>query len=203
MRRTTVLCFSVAIALGATACSSGSSSSSSTSASSPSSGAVTTVGSTPVTSSGDPSTDRQAVVDFTVSRAAVVGYTLDPTCVTGVVAKLTDADAALLAKSTLDTAPDATAPVLSAEGEALGNSVLDCAIGSQDTALVAAAAAKVLGSPGGNTLDADCVRTNMARLSDDQLNFYLGAETDSTDPRLQTIGFSLFDCLPTGSTPTS
>jgi hypothetical protein len=144
---------------------------------------------------GDDAANRATVVSFTVQQGTILGYTLDVDCVTKVVAQLSAADAALLAASTVDTAPDATSPILSAAGDALGTKVDDCAIGSTDTELVAKAIETVMSSAGGSGLDRSCVEAAFAKLSDTQLELIVNSATDSTDPLLQPIGATLFDCV--------
>lgn len=155
--------------------------------------------STGATLSGDPNDARQTVVAFTIAQGAQFGYTLDEECVAGVVAKLSDADVTLLAESTLDTAPGATSPPLSDEGEQLGTTVLDCAKTNTNTDLVERAAQTILGSANGGSLDPDCVRTSFARLTDEQLQLVIDSGPESTDERLQPVGISLLDCLDTSS----
>jgi hypothetical protein len=140
--------------------------------------------------------DRATVVSYTIQQAIKLGYQLDPACVAKVVAQLSGADAAVLAAGTENTAPDATSPVLSDAGTKLGDTVIDCAKSSTNTALVAKAVASVLASPGGGDLDKVCVQRIIAKLSDQQLQAVVNSATDSTDPQLQPIGASLFQCLP-------
>ncbi|MCU1401276.1 MAG: hypothetical protein JWN62_4385 [Acidimicrobiales bacterium] len=165
-----------------------------------SSGETTSGTGTPATASDDPGTNRAIVVSYTLGQGKQFGYNLEESCVTGVVSKLSDDDVALLAASTLDTAPGATSPQLSPEGEALGNSVLDCAVINTNTALIAQAAAVVMGYQGASTLDPECVTKALSRLSDDQLQLAVDSGPQSTDPRLQPVGFALFQCLPTSTT---
>ena len=165
-------------------------------------GSTTSTGTSP---DGDDAANRATVVSFTVQQGTLLGYTLDVDCVTKVVAQLSDADAALLAASTVDTAPDATSPILSAAGDELGTKIDDCAIGSTDTELVAKAIETVMSSAGGSGLDRSCVEAAFATLSDTQLELVINSATDSTDPRLQPIGATLFDCVltPESDGPTS
>ena len=53
-----------------------------------------------------------------------------------------------------------------------------------------------LASPGGGDLDKVCVQRIIAKLSAQQLQAVVNSATDSTDPQLQPIGASLFQCLP-------
>jgi hypothetical protein len=178
------------LTVGAAACSSDSPSSSSTTAGTAAGTAAGT------TAAGDDAANRATVVSFTIEQGEILGYALDADCVTKVVAQLTAADAALLAAGTLDTAPDATTPILSAAGDALGTKIDDCAVGSTDTALVAKAVDTVMSSAGGSGLDRVCVEAAFARLSDVQLDLVVNAAaTSSTDPRLAPIGAELAKCL--------
>ena len=159
---------------------------------------------TTTTGAASDAANRATVVSFTVQQGQILGYVLDVDCVTKVVAQLSAADAALLAAGTIDTAPDATTPALSAEGDQLGTKIDDCAVGSTDTALVAKAIDTVMSSAGGSGLDRSCVETMFAKLSDVQLNLIVdAAATASTDPRLGPIGADLSNCLltPTATTP--
>jgi hypothetical protein len=111
------------------------------------------------------------------------------------VAKLSDADVGLLATAAADTSPDATTPPLSAEGEARGNSILDCSQGSTNQDLIDQAAAVVLGQDSTGLLDTDCLNTKLATLSDEQLQLIIDSDPTSTDPRLSAAAFTLFECL--------
>ena len=155
---------------------------------------------------GDDAANRATIVSFTVQQGDILGYVLDVDCVTKVVAQLSAADAALLAAGTIDTAPDATTPTLSAAGDALGTKIDDCAVGSTDTALITKAVDTVMSSAGGSGLDRSCVEAAFAKLSDTQLNLIVdAAATASTDPRLGPIGSELSKCLltPVEAAPTT
>jgi len=161
---------------------------------------------TTMVNTADDAANRATVVSFTVQQGEILGYEMDVNCVTAVVAQLSPADAALLAAGTIDTAPDATTPALSAAGDALGTKIDDCTVGSTDTALVAEAVETVLSSAGGSGLDRSCVEAAFSKLSDVQLNLVVdAAATASTDPRLGPIGAELSTCLltPAAGTPTS
>lgn len=139
--------------------------------------------------------DREKIVEFTVSSAGGAGLELDRDCVIGVVDQLSDDDAAQLAASQAGDAPEAA---LSPEGEALGETLVDCIVGSDDEALIAQVVDKLL-IEGGSGVDEECVRTNVAKLNDEQLHLVLDAETgstgpESTDPQLQSAAFLLRDC---------
>jgi hypothetical protein len=177
-----------ALAVGVAACSSDKKSASTTTATLP---------------AADSAAIRATVVSFTLQQGTLLGYVLDVDCVTKIVAQLSDADAALLASGTVDTSPDATTPALSAAGEALGARIDECAIGSNDTDLVAAAVEKVMSSPGGVDLDLVCVEDAFSKLSDAQLHVVVESATDSTDARLQPIGVALFPCLKNAATTTT
>ena len=184
----------IALALGAAGCSSDAGSQA----------PATTAGLTTTTGAASDAANRATVVSFTVQQGQILGYVLDVDCVTKGVAQLSVADAALLAAGTIDTAPDATTPALSAEGDQLGTKIDDCAVGSTDTALVAKAIDTVMSSAGGSGLDRSCVETMFAKLSDVQLNLIVdAAATASTDTRLGPIGADLSNCLltPTATSP--
>jgi hypothetical protein len=189
-----------AFVVGMAACSSDAKSTATTAADTAAAGAATSDAvPTDATLSGDPDDARQTVAAFTIAQGAQFGYTLDEDCVAGVVAKLSDADVTLLAESTLDTAPGATSPPLSDEGEQLGTMVLDCAKTNTNTDLVEQASQTILGSANGGSLDPDCVRKSFSRLTDEQLQLVIDSGPESTDERLQPVGISLLDCLDTSS----
>jgi hypothetical protein len=200
MSRPATLWIAVALLFATAACSSNATPATTSVTRGSSGGAVMTVATTPVeTAPVDSATadaDRATVVSYTIQQAIKLGYQLDAACLAKVVAQLSGADAAVLAAGTENTAPDATSPVLSDAGTKLGDTVIDCAKSSTNTALVAKAVASVLASPGGGDLDKVCVQRIIAKLSDQQLQAVVNSATDSTDPQLQPIGASLFQCLP-------
>jgi hypothetical protein len=200
MSRPATLWIAVTLLFATAACSSNATPATTSVTRGSSGGAVMTVATTPVeTAPVDSATadaDRATVVSYTIQQAIKLGYQLDAACVAKVVAQLSGADAAVLAAGTENTAPDATSPVLSDAGTKLGDTVIDCAKSSTNTALVAKAVASVLASPGGGDLDKVCVQRIIAKLSDQQLQAVVNSATDSTDPQLQPIGASLFQCLP-------
>ena len=183
-----------------TATTSGTTPGTGSSATADSTGDTTSGTGTPATASADPDTNRAIVVSYTIDQGKQFGYNLEKSCVTGVVSKLSDADVALLAASTFNTAPGATTPELSPAGKALGNSVLDCSVINTNTALIAQAAAVVKGYQGAGSLDPACVTKALSRLTDEQLQLAVDSGPQSTDPRLQPVGFALFECLPTSTT---
>ncbi|MCU1395265.1 MAG: hypothetical protein JWM34_3693 [Ilumatobacteraceae bacterium] len=212
---------SIALALGAVACSSDSksaattsattvpaSSAASTPATSDTTAGTTTLGTTPgdttpptngpVTSAGDK--DRATVVAYESVQAAQLGYNLDGDCLAKVVAKLSDADAALIAASTLDTAPDATQPVISPAGEQLGSTALDCTKVNTDTTLIKQAAAVVEQYQGAESLDPACVEKTLTKFTSAELQLVIDSGPETTDAKLRPVAFELFDCVPTTST---
>ena len=194
------------LSFGGMACSSDADSAATTAVTTAGTTAGTTAATTTLSTTADDAANRATVVSFTVQQGEILGYVLDVDCVTKVVAQLSAADAALLAAGTIDTAPDATTPPLSAEGDQLGTKIDECAVGSTDTALVAKAVDTVMSSAGGSGLDRSCVEAEFARLSDVQLNLIVNAAaTQSTDPRLGPIGANLSTCLltPAGDAPTT
>lgn len=207
MSRPATLWIAVALVFATAACSSNATPATTSVTRGSSGGAVMAVATTPVetapvasaTAPVDSATadaDRATVVSYTIQQAIKLGYQLDAACVAKVVAQLSGADAAVLAAGTENTAPDATSLALSDAGTKLGDTVIDCAKSSTNTALVAQAVASVLASPGGGDLDKVCVQRIIAKLSDQQLQAVVNSATDSTDPQLQPIGASLFQCLP-------
>lgn len=149
--------------------------------------------------------DRKTIVDFTVTALTDGGFDPDPDCVAGIVDKLSDADVAQLLPS---LAADAPAPELSAEGDALGKTILDsCLVGSDNQELIDQVINKLL-TEGNSGIDEECIRTNVAKLNDKQLQLVLDSQTgstgpESTDPQLQNTAFFLLDCVTSGSTDTT
>lgn len=75
--------------------------------------------------------DREAIVEYVGNIAEAAGIEYDEECVTDLVAKLSDADAALLADSARHGGEGD--PQLSSEGEAIGTQVEGCAVESTTT----------------------------------------------------------------------
>ncbi len=143
---------------------------------------------------------RQAVVTQTLTQGKIAGVDLNQDCVTKLVAQLSDEDATLLAASTADTSPSATTPKLSAAGEKLGSEILGCSKGSTNTALIEAAATKVLTAAGGSSLDSKCVHTKLATLTDATLQLVINSGPDATGDELSTVGYLLIDCVTKSAT---
>ncbi len=136
-RRTTLIAASLLLTLGS-ACSSddegNSASSSATTATSPAATdappATGSGGAGGTTSSID---DRIVVVEQVLAQGTELGIAFDNQCVFDLVAQLSDADAKLLADSARAGAQQS--PTLSAEGEALGEQLLNCAPDAATTTL--------------------------------------------------------------------
>ena len=143
---------------------------------------------------------RTAVVTRTLAQGKTAGVDLDQDCVTKLVAQLSDDDATLLAASSADTSPTATSPKLSTAGEKLGTKILGCSKGSTNTALIEAAATKVLTAAGGSSLDSKCVHAKLATLTDATLQLVIDSGPDATGDQLSTVGYLLIDCIAKSAT---
>jgi hypothetical protein len=185
---------SLLLTLGVAACSSDSKSSSTTSSAASDSTTAGSPAGTAGSGSGS-SSDVQAVTARVVTEASKVGYSLDEACVAKLVATLPPADLALLADAAGDTTPGATTPALSSAGDAIGSSILKCSKGSSNQALIDQAAAVVLGQESTSSLDPECVKKQLATLSDEQLQLIVDSGPESTDPRLGAAAYALFDCV--------
>jgi hypothetical protein len=137
-----------------------------------------------------------AVAAFAIEQAKTAGFNYDADCVAGVVAKLNDADLELLYTSTLDTSPDPSTPELSADGQALSGDLFACAkTGGADHELVDSVLADLEASGSTAGIDLDCAKTQLATLSNEQLEALRDAKPDSTDPKVAAAAFVLLDCL--------
>lgn len=134
------------------------------------------------------------VVDQFIERAAEAGFAYDRECVDKLIAQLSDSDLALLGQIVSNTDPSTTDPTLSPEGEDIGEQTQECAGNQADPALVDQAAEVLLESDDGASLDADCVRKNLALLDEGTLQLIAQNVPDSTDPRLAGAAFALFEC---------
>jgi hypothetical protein len=125
------------------------------------------------------SSDQAAAAQAVIDSAAEDGVPLDEDCVNEIAAQLSDADAALAAED--DNAE------LSAEGEALGVQLLDCA---DDDAIVDLFLAQI----GVEGLDEECARDALADF--DIAEILRSAGEDPEPPE----GFveALEPCFPTG-----
>ena len=125
------------------------------------------------------SSDQAAAAQVVIDSAAEGGLTLDEDCVNEVAAQLSDADAALAAED--DTAE------LSAEGEALGVQLINCA---DDDAIVDLFLAEI----GAGGVDENCAREALADF--DVAEILRTAGEDSEPP----AGFieALEPCLASG-----
>ncbi len=78
-----------------------------------------------------PSDDREAIIEFLRSLAAAGDDAFDEECVVGLIAQLSDEDAALVAD--IARAGGQGDPQLSPEGEAIGNQLATCALDTTTT----------------------------------------------------------------------
>ena len=125
------------------------------------------------------SSDQAAAARSVIASAAEDGITLDEDCVNEVAAELSDADAALAAED--DTAE------LSAEGEALGVQLLDCA---DEDALVDLFLAQI----GAEGVDEDCARDALADFDVAEILRNAGEDTEPPEGFIE----ALEPCFPTG-----
>jgi hypothetical protein len=114
------------------------------------------------------------VADLLLDSAEQEGFELDRGCVEDVAGKLSDADADKI----LEAGPDSD-PVLSAEGEALSNELLDCV----DTdSVIDAMIAPLVAEMGEENVDIDCIK-NAAR------------DLDLSDPEDPQFALAMFECV--------
>lgn len=147
---------------------------------------------------------REGMVDLIVSDAADRGFQIDSDCIAGIVDQLSDGDFAQLASEVVDGDSPAE---LSPEGEALIDSAIECVIGSNDGPLIAQVVEKLLTEEGAD-VDEECLRTNVPKLTDEQLQVVLESEYGSagqrsTDAQLENALLLLRDCIDLSSTDTS
>ena len=125
------------------------------------------------------SSDQAAAAQVVIDSAAEGGLTLDEDCVNEVAAQLSDADAALAAED--DTAE------LSAEGEALGVQLINCA---DDDAIVDLFLAEI----GAEGVDEDCARDALADFDVAEILRDAGEDTEPPDGFIE----ALEPCLASG-----
>lgn len=182
-------------ALATTLVACGADSRSSTASTNGSTGSSATVGSSADNAGSTPaatSDHATTVIDYAIAQAATAGFTYDRVCVTGVVAKLSDADLELLYESTLTS----TSPHLSDGGQALGDDLFACSqVGDANQTLVDQVVAKIEADGSASGLDPACVQTRLATLSDEQLQALLDSGPETTDPKARGAAFVLLDCL--------
>lgn len=190
------------LVLLAGACSDDSSSASTGSGGAQSTVADTAAGSTTTVPAVDPR--LASVVESLVADAAEFEVTLDAACVEERIAQLSAADLELLAAWADDADPDATVPALSDEGEAIGEGLNSCVAPSDttdgavaeaaDPEIVEQAVALVV-SEEGDSADQDCLRANLGRLSNEQLQILLDEGSASDNPELDPVFLAVVTCL--------
>lgn len=196
-RRLTVFAAAFAALLLAAGCSDDRSSSSTSAAPSVSEPVTDSTG-----AGGDPG--LATVVDGLLADAAEFGVTLDAACVEEQLAQLSDADLTLLQAWADDDDPEATIPSLSDEGEAVGEGLNACVApgDTSDGAVTEAAdpevveqAVALVVAEEGDSADQDCLRANLRRLSNEQLQILLDEGSGSDNPALDPVFMAVLTCL--------
>ncbi|MEQ1699582.1 MAG: hypothetical protein ABMA25_05700 [Ilumatobacteraceae bacterium] len=155
---------------------------------------------------GDPGGDPglAPVVEGLLADAAEFGVSLDAACVEAQLGQLSEADLALLTDWANDDDPEATIPSLSDEGEAVGEGLNACVAPSDtsDGAVTEAADAEVVEqavalvvAEEGDSADQDCLRANLRRLSNEQLQILLDEGSGSDNPALDPVFVAVLTCL--------
>jgi hypothetical protein len=135
-----------------------------------------------------------------IDQAAAAGVELEPQCVAEAVALLNEADLALMAAAATQSSPDATIPALSAEGEAIGESISDCVVTNgdvgdvADAATVAEAVAFVV-SQEGEAMDQVCLTEQFSALGAEELRVLIDEGSTTDNPLAERPFMAVWECF--------